>query len=611
LGFWSELRRRHVFRVAAGYAVVGWLLVQAAGAFEAGLNLPAWFDTVVIGFLALGFPVALVLAWAFELTPEGVKRTAPAAPDGSAPAPLARTDLALVAALVAMLGVALYQIARPTAAPATAAASGSTVATGADALSIAVLPFADMSPLGDQEYFSDGISEELLNQLAQVDGLFVISRTSSFAFKGRNTDAREIGAALGARHLLEGSVRKDGARVRITAQLIDAESGGHVWSETYDRELRDVFSIQDEIARAVTERLIAALGVTAATVRVGGTTDPDAYDVFLLARDWRNRAGPDNARHAAELYREALALDPDFALAWVELAQALEGVANFSINPEDLLAEAGAAADRAAAIAPDMWEAHEARGRIATDIRDWRGAERAFARAWRTAPSEERICIDAYLPWAAGGDPTAFIACQLTRRRSDPLSMAVSEQLQTAYFFVGDEAGRAAEYERSLSLAAAPGPTAELFELLHAWLYGDRSERGAHMDRFLEAGGPFIMPVLEDLADVLDDEVAAIALLKAAAADPAYRDQAYLSGLATWLALMGDAETAADLLHRAYVDYGRIYYTTLWARELAEMRRLPAFKEIVSELGMVDYWRESGNWAVHCRPLGDDDFACG
>src|SRR5262249_49718051 len=232
-------------RVALGYLVVGFGLIQGAGALEQALNLPSWFDTVVTVLLGIGFPIALILATSFEISLDGVHRVG-AAPSTHQAAPAARS------------------------AP--------------HAASIAVLPFVDMSPGKDQDYFSDGLAEELLNQLAQLKGLRVAARTSSFAFKGQHTDVKQIGEKLGVGNVLEGSARKAGNKLRITAQLIKASDGYHRWSNTFDRELDDVFAIQEDIARAVADALQITLGMNQSTLLPGGTTNLEAYDLYLRAR---------------------------------------------------------------------------------------------------------------------------------------------------------------------------------------------------------------------------------------------------------------------------------------------------------------------------------------
>ncbi|MBL4619820.1 MAG: hypothetical protein JKX88_06965, partial [Marinicaulis sp.] len=252
----TELRRRNIFRVAGVYAVVGWILMQVAGTLENSLNLPDWFDSAITATLLIGFPIAVLLAWAFEMTPEGVKRTETIAEGESVTVKTGRKlDVAILGGLV-LVGVMIgWQMLRPVPAPSNTTDIGEQTISAA---SIAVLPFSDLSPNGDQEYFSDGMAEEILNVLVKVTGLNVASRTSSFGFKGQEAlGIPFIAEKLNVRHVLEGSVRKSGETIRITAQLIDAQTDQHLWSETFDRTLttENIFAIQDEIANAIVDRL--------------------------------------------------------------------------------------------------------------------------------------------------------------------------------------------------------------------------------------------------------------------------------------------------------------------------------------------------------------------
>lgn len=328
--FFEELRRRNVFRVAGLYGVVGWLLAQASSLMENALALPPWFDAVVISLLLIGFPLVVVFAWVFEMTPEGLKKTADVPQTQSiAGSTGKKLDRALIAAIAALAVVILgtrFMAPAPKAEPVKAEVANAAAPAQA-ANSIAVLPFVDMSPSKDQEYFSDGISEELLNSLAQVEGLQVAGRTSSFAFKGQNKDLREIGEILNVSNILEGSVRKAGDQVRITAQLIKAADGYHLWSKTYDRELKDIFAVQDEIAGSIVAEMSPHLpGAKETKVKSAARTELAAYDRFLLAREKMTQDGSKAAYEAAAaLLDGAIAEDPKYApaLAWRAYAETM------------------------------------------------------------------------------------------------------------------------------------------------------------------------------------------------------------------------------------------------------------------------------------------------
>ena len=323
----TELRRRNVFRVAAVYAVAGWLLLQVADVLFAVLGVPDWGLRLVLGLLLLGFPVVAIFAWVFELTPEGIKRESEVDRTQSV---VERTGNKLNVAIVVLLAAAVtllvlerfggerdngYDDAALPAESKRLEVAGSE----AEERSIAVLPFVNMSDDPGNEYFSDGISEELLNVLVKVDGLTVASRTSSFAFKGKEVSVPEIAEKLKVNHVVEGSVRKAGNRVRITAQLIDVGSDRHIWSETYDRELADVFAIQDEISLRIVEALKIALGaetVDAMSAAGHPTDNLVAYELYLQGRYFWQRGGGVNIRNAIELFIEAIELAPVFARAW-------------------------------------------------------------------------------------------------------------------------------------------------------------------------------------------------------------------------------------------------------------------------------------------------------
>ena len=354
--FFAELKRRNVYKVAVAYAVVAWLLIQAASILFPTFEAPAWVMKVVVAAIALGFPVALILAWAFELTPEGIKRADEVAPDESI-AP--RTGRKLLAMTIALAGVATcllaFQFLRTRPAPTSATATPRTAASSISEKSIAVLPFTDLSAAHDQEYFGDGLAEELLNVLVQIDGLSVASRTSSFAFKGKNLSVPAIAQALGVGHIVEGSVRKVDDRLRITAQLIDVATDRHLWSQTFDRQATDVFAIQAEIARAIAGALQVRL-VRAESKP--GTGNVAAYDLYLLGLYHFNQRTEDELRKALEIFREATERDPSFARAFAGLSMTYSLLPGYAAFDSDLAnREALVAARKAVALDPKSAEA--------------------------------------------------------------------------------------------------------------------------------------------------------------------------------------------------------------------------------------------------------------
>ena len=353
MSLFDELKRRKVFKVGAAYLVVAWLVVQAASIGFPAFDAPPWALRIFILIALLGFPIAVVMAWVFDLTPEGVKLDADTS--GS-------KRLFAAAALLIVLALGWYFYGQPS-------FRKGDVATPviADRNSIAVLPFANMSGKSDQDYFSDGMTEELLNVLAKVPQLKVVARTSVFQFKGKGGDIREIGRKLGVTNIVEGSVRRDGEDVRITAQLVRVADGFHIWSETYDRKLERVFALQDEIARRIGDALKLSLGVSA-PVAPRAPIDPEAYDEYLKGRALlrERRDLPSAIAHL----KAAVAKAPEFAAAWSSLSLTYEVSFWFTrhMTPAlaaEFLAGEAAAAERAAALEPDAATTEHALGNVA------------------------------------------------------------------------------------------------------------------------------------------------------------------------------------------------------------------------------------------------------
>lgn len=346
------------------YAVVGWLIIQLGIALESTLDLPSWFDTLLTVLVLIGFPLAMLFAWAFELTPEGVKRTSAVSPEDSIAADTSRKlDYAILAGLALVVGLLAFQSFGPS-----SSTKSSTLKIEIPEASIAVLPFADLSPDGSQQYFGDGIAEELLNVFAKMDEMQVAGRTSSFAYRGQNKDLREIGRVLNVAHILEGSIRKSGDKIRVTAQLIKVDDGFHIWSEVYDRDLTDIFAVQDDISREISLALMPhIMGEDAPSSLEAQRTDVSAYQKYLEARDLvRNRTSTDMAQ-AKTLLNEVLATDASYAPAHALLAQVTLHLASTSGGLGDIpvveaLPIAEALIDNALSIDPQLGEAYASRG---------------------------------------------------------------------------------------------------------------------------------------------------------------------------------------------------------------------------------------------------------
>jgi len=376
----QELKRRNVFRMAVLYMVAAWVIVQAAEVLHDLANLPDWIGPIILGLLAVGFPIALILSWFYELTPAGISLEKDVDRAESITQMTGRRldfiVISLLAAAVILFAYDKWWIGGPS------------------QQSIAVLPFVNMSDDASNEYFSDGISEELLNLLAKIPELRVAGMTSAFSFKGKDTTIAKIGEKLNVAHVLEGSVRKAGNQVRITAQLIEAGSDTHLWSETYDRTLDDIFATQDEIAARVVKQLKITLLGDAPTVQ---TTDPEAYALVLQARYlWRQHT-PDDFEKSVTLSEQALAIDPDYAAAWDTLAsgymtQAGQGLR--SLDEGYMLARE--AARRALALDPAYGTAHQQLGWIAKNYdRDLAAAARHYEQAFAMETANTQIISNA------------------------------------------------------------------------------------------------------------------------------------------------------------------------------------------------------------------------
>lgn len=321
--FLKELKRRNVFRVGVAYVIVSWLIVQVIETVSGPLGLPEWTEAFFIVLVLAGLPLVLIFAWAFELTPEGLKKTKEVDKDTSVTTDTGRKlNYTIIAVLVIALGYFVWERQGLVEQSETTAevddAAGEIVQTAA--ASIAVLPFVNMSADPEQEYFSDGISEELLNLLAKIPELRVPARTSSFQFKGQNLDIAEVAEQLNVAHVLEGSVRRADVRIRVTAQLIEAETGYHLWSETYDRELTDIFAIQDEISASIVDALSETLGLnTSAVPHVSVAANPEAYNSYLLGQHLIKKRTKFDIEAAIPNYERAIELDPDYAPAHASL----------------------------------------------------------------------------------------------------------------------------------------------------------------------------------------------------------------------------------------------------------------------------------------------------
>lgn len=519
-----DLRRRRVFRVAALYLITAWLLVEVAATTFPLIGLPDWSATLVLALLAVGFPVALVLAWAYDVGPEGIRRTEPM-PEKPAPA---------------------------------GAEGGPPNGTKAPR-SIAVLPFADLSRDRDQEYLGEGIAEEILNVLAQVPDLRVAARTSSFAFKGRNADVREIGRQLGVEAVVEGSVRTAGEHLRVTAQLIDVGNGYHRWSRRFDRSLGDVFAVQDEIAGEIAAALDLDQPAQCVSDRCA-TDNLEAYEYYLRGRQFFHRKTRRTLRFAEQMFRRALQAEPNYAPALAGLADTCALLFMYYDGSEENLRCADENSRRALESGPDVPEAHVSRGLALSLTRRYDEAAREFGRALELNPrSFDAYYFHARARWAAG-DPEG--AAELFRRaaRIQPESYDTWALLGAVLRGLGREEESLAAHRRG----------------------AEEAERALELNPddvralYLGAGCLSMSDQMERAVEWAD---------RAAATDP--DDPGVHYNLACFYATTGMAERALEHLRRA-VDLG--FAQREWIEHDADLETLrshPEYADILTRLATL------------------------
>ncbi len=448
MSFITELKRRNVIRVAIAYVIVAWLTAQVTELALDSFATPDWVMKTVLFLLVIGFPLALILAWAYELTPEGLKKEKHVDRSESITHVTGRKlDFVIIVVMALALGYFAYDEFVIDPAQEEALATPSTQAdteSEADTTekSIAVLPFVNMSSDSEQEYFSDGLSEEILNLLTKIPGLKVIGRTSSFAFKGKNEDLRGIGQALGVNTVLEGSVRKSGERVRITAQLVDVSDGAHIWSETYDRTITDIFAVQDDVAAAIIDALQLHVGTN--PTRGRPTENMDAYALFLKARVSLNTY---EFRDAEAFLLKAVELDPQFAEAYELLAYIYWSQAGWLLKIEEGQKLTGEAAAKALALDPDLVFAQALFTSGKVETYSFLVEIEAFERAVREEPGKTEV-LDA-LVWDLLEAGYLREALHIAKRLVDlePLLPVANFALAEALYAVGRNSDAVAAME--------------------------------------------------------------------------------------------------------------------------------------------------------------------
>jgi TolB-like protein/tetratricopeptide (TPR) repeat protein len=601
--FWSRLKHHRVAQWLLAYAAAAYTLLHVAEMVGSALGWPHMVARVITLALILGAPVAALLAWY-----HGDKTRHR----------ISGAELAILTVLLAIAGGLLWAFSRGghEGASPTATAAAQHASIPADEKSVAVLPFTDLSPGKDQEYFADGISEEILNSLAGIKDLKVSGRTSSFSFKGKNEDMKVIGEKLGVAHLLEGSVRKSGDQLRITAQLVKTSDGFHLWSQTYDRPLADIFKVQEEIAASVARALEVTLGVGALAGSQGMTRNVEAYDAYLAGRALQDTMTPESIRKSGESFQRATRVDPDFAVAWYALANSYAMGTQFErVSDEErrrLNGQASVAIDQVSRVLPKGPHRSAYAAGNAVDAGDWGAAERELRKV-KDAREGMGLTreLDAINPvqavyLLATDRPLQAISLLERQRATDPLSSTTSLFLGEAYANSGNLAAAIAEQDRGMQLENVQSVTRPS-ALITALATGDRQLIDKRLA--LTVGDTsFGIDLNAELKPYLDRPDEALRVLRRlAASNP---NPILIGGMALWAAYFGDTKLSLELLRDPTQSVSRANQAlTFWRPIMHNVRQQPGFKDLLRETGLVDYWREFG-WGEHCRPVGKDDFEC-
>ena len=575
--FFAELKRRNVYKVAVAYAVVAWLLLQVASQIFPFFEIPNWAVRLVVLLLVIGFPIALIIAWAFEVTPEGIKRTEAADAAGQRSRGGAWIYIVLIGAA---LSVGLFFVGRYTAGRATP--RHGEAATAVPGKSIAVLPLLNESGDPRDEYFSDGLSEELIAALAQINGLKVIGRSSSFRFKDRHEEPKAIGEKLGVSTLLEGTVRKQDDRVRIVAELINAADGIELWTRTFDRELKDIFAVQEEIARAVAESLkVTLLGSQDRPAQRGAPSNVEAHNAYLQGHFHFQRRNLEDYRKAVGYFDQAIQLDPDYALACAERSEAWTFIGDLTGQREPAWSKARSDAERAVAIAPALAEARAALGWVRFFV-DWKFTEglSELKRAKEFSPSNPtandllaRVIL--YLGRLDEAERQARHAVEL-----DPLSVIAQGNLARVLLFAGklDEADAAARKAAELQPTSA---SSHRWQVVVAVLRGDGAT--ALREAQLEPDEGYRRFELALAQQIQGDRQAADAALADLIANG--RDQLAYQ-IAEVYAVRGEKDKAFEWLQIAFDEHDTGTLTLLVDPLLRGLRDDSRYKNLLAKLGL-------------------------
>jgi adenylate cyclase len=577
--FFAELKRRNVYKVAVAYMVGGWALSQGIAQVFPVFDVPNWAIRLIVLLIIIGFPVAIVLAWAFEITPEGIKRTEDVDLSGQrVPRKYVWLYVVIIGALVS---VGLFFLGRYT------VGNGSNTARNElPAKSIAVLPFENLSDDKNTAYFSDGITEEILNALAQIPDLKVAARRSAFQFKGSDLDLRKIGQVLGVAHILEGSLQKAGDQVRINVQLVDAQNGLQAWSEKYDRKLDNVFAVEDEIAKAIATKLRVQLTGGAGQPLVGDSTNnPQAHELYLRGLTLLAARGP-GLREAVDAFEEAVKLDLNYAQALGALAETYPLLPAYQLGSMELMLPLGeSAAQKALRLNPDTASAHVGLGLAETYRCHWPDAEQAFRRALTLAPGDAEA-VNQYAQFLGTvGQPELALREIERAQQLDPLSPIIGVIRTGMLMSLHRDDAATAQLESILTAHPDFGPAHGVAVLVY-------------LDRKLYPKAEAALLSLAKLGGETSDAKASIAR---GWADPAQRAAAVQSletapenaniredplWYALYLMSLGERSRALDQLEIYASKHNSSFGAFLWDRCFDPLRNDSRFHAVLTKLGL-------------------------
>ena len=598
MSLFAELKRRNVFRVAIAYLLLAWVIQQVADVFFPALSLPDWTVRLVAGLLILGFPLVIFFAWAFELTPEGIKREHEVDRATSITQVTGRKlDFLIIGVLSVVIAVLVIdKFGGPNRAD-------NYAESVSEQTSVAVLPFLNLSDEKASEFFSDGIAEEILNRLVQIEDLRVPSRTSSFAFRNEDLATSDIAQELRVKYLLTGSVRKSGNRVRVSVQLVEAATDSNVWSETFERDLTDIFNIQKEISDTTARKLQIELDPESVASNDTDSIDVEAYQRFLEGRYLilrRGREGETGLLRSIELFNEAIAREPRYARAYAGRATAYVLLPGYSNDPPpDAVSVAEQSISKALELDPESGEAYATLGLLRSSELRWVEADDALRKAIELTPNDAQALMWYGMLLVCSGRTTDALQILLRANDIDPYSPLVAHWLADVYRNLG-------EYELSLAQAQRSVDLGMTFSTMGIYIYhvlqDDLPAAKSALEESLDQLGfskAHVAPVIDAIADSNLIDEAAAALTDAS-------EQVPMDTFWMYFDIAAPNVLFDELIERP--GHNNLLYYRFWEPELRALRQHPRFATAMKDAGLTDYWRQTA-WPDLCRPA-DQGIAC-